>query len=188
MTSTKFGTVISFPERHAVHLCHLGTLLLCSSISPFLFAAHPKSCISTSEAATLTSKDICIQAHVYDVVELSDGTRFLDVCPPDTPDSQCLFTVISPREDREQVGELRQYRNTDVHLRGTVQPMHGRSGMTLSHARQFNGGPPKFKPNPNLLPGFNGEQSKPPISDPNLRTHGAHRAFMNTRDQESLGK
>jgi hypothetical protein len=151
-------------------------------------AAHPKACVPAAEAAALTSKDVCIEAHVYDVVELPDGTRFLDVCPPETPDSQCQFTVISLREDRDQVGELRQYRNADVHLRGIVQPMHGRSGMMLSHARQFNGGPPKFKPNPNLLRGFTGEQSKPPISDPNLRSHGGHRSFMNTHDQQSLAR
>jgi hypothetical protein len=56
--------------------------------------------------------------------------------------------------------------------------------MMLSHARQFYGGPPKFRPNPKLLRGFSGEQSKPP--DPNLRPHGGHRAFMNLRDQETL--
>src|SRR5262245_24799632 len=83
-----------------------------------VFAAHSRPCISADEAATLTNKDVCIQTHIYDVVELSDGTRFLDVCAPDTPDAQCQFTVISLREDREQVGELRQFRNADVHLRG----------------------------------------------------------------------
>ena len=40
------------------------------------------------------------------------------------------------------------------HVRGIVQPMHGRAGMVLSHARQFYGGPPKFKPNPLLIRGF----------------------------------
>ena len=151
-----------------------------------VFAANSKSCVAIGDAAKLVNKDVCIQAHVYDVVELPDGIRFLDVCAPETPDDQCPFTVISLREDREQVGELRQFRDADVHLRGIVQPMHGRSGMVLSHARQFYGGPPKFKPNPKLLHGFSGEQSKPPISDPNLRPHGGHRSFMNSRDQEPL--
>lgn len=161
--------------------------VLCAAASP-LFAAHPKPCVSTDEAAKLTNKDVCIQAHVYEIVELPDGTRFLDVCPPDTPDASCRFTIVSLREDREQVGELRKFRDADVHIRGIVQPMRGRSGMVLSHVRQFYGGPPKFKPNPKLLHGFTGEQSKPPISDPNLRPHGGHRAFMNTRDQESMPK
>jgi hypothetical protein len=157
-------------------------LLLC----PIAGAAHPKTCIPAREAAKLVNKDVCIDAHVYDVVELPDGTRFLDVCTPDTPDANCRFTIVSLREDREEVGELRKFRDADVHLRGIVQPMHGRSGMVLSHARQFYGGPPKFKPNPKLLRGFSGERSKPPIGDPNLRPHGGHRAFMNSRDQESL--
>lgn len=150
------------------------------------FAAHSKSCITTDDAAKLTNKDVCIQAHVYEVVELPDGTRFLDVCAPDTSDTQCHFTVVSLREDRTEVGELQRYRDADVHIRGIVQPMHGRSGMILSHARQFYGGAPKFKPNPKLLRGFSGEQSRPAIADPNLRPHGGHRAFMNFRDQETI--
>jgi hypothetical protein len=39
-------------------------------------------------------------------------------------------------------------------------------------------------PNPQLARGFNAEDSRPPIHDPNLRTQGAARAFMNTRNQE----
>jgi hypothetical protein len=148
------------------------TMLLCSVAA---FAAPPKTCIPVDEAAKLANKDVCVEAHVYDVVEMADGTRFLDVCSPDTPDARCPFTIVSLREDREQVGELRSYRNADVHIRGIVQSMSGRSGMLLSHTRQFHGGPPKFRPNSKLLHGFTGEQSRPPIADPNLRSHGGHR-------------
>jgi hypothetical protein len=151
------------------------SVLLCPVIA---FASHPKPCLTSSEAAKLLNKDICISAHVYDVVELPDGTRFLDVCPPDTPDVQCRFTIVSSPADRTEVGELRKYRDMDVHVRGIVQAMHGRTGMVLSHERQFHGGPPKFRPNPKLLHGFSGEQAQPPISDPNLRPQGGHRGFM----------
>ena len=65
-----------------------------------------------------------------------------------TTDDQCRFTVVSYREDHDEVGELKKYRDMDVQIRGIVQPMHGRAGIVLSHARQFYGGPPKFKPNP----------------------------------------
>ena len=164
----------------------LEILLVCSGTCSSLLAAHPKSCITTDEATKLVKKDVCVNVHIYDVVELPDGTRFMDVCAPDTPDEKCSFTIVSLREDREDVGELRKYRDADVHVRGIVQSMHGRDGMVLSHARQFNGGPPKFKPNPKLLRGFSGEQEKPPIADPNLRPHGGHRAFMNLKDQETL--
>lgn len=82
------------------------------------------------------------------------------------------------REDREQVGELRRYRDTDVRIRGIVQQMRGRSGMLLSHVRQFHGGPPRFRPNPKLLHGFGGDQSRPPVADPNMKTHGRHRSFI----------
>jgi hypothetical protein len=147
-------------------------------------AAKPKPCVPADQAAQALNKDICISAHIYDVVQLQDGTRFLDVCSPQTSDDQCRFTVVSLPEDRSEVGELTKYRDADVQIRGIVRPMHGRAGMVLSHARQFNGGPPRFKPNPLLARGFTAEQERPPLSDPNLRSQGGHRAFMNTRDQE----
>ncbi len=164
-------------------LHRLVVVFLCAQ--GMLFAASPKPCLTADEASKLLNKDVCVSAHVYDVVELPNGTRFLDVCTPETPDDACRFTVVSMAEDRDEVGELRKYKDMDVRIRGLVQPMHGRAGMVLSHARQFSGGPPKFKPNPKLAYGFNAEQSRPPISDPNLRSQGSRRAFMNTRDQET---
>jgi hypothetical protein len=162
----------------------LATLAICAPT--FTLAAKPKPCVSAGQATQILNKDICISAHIYDVVELPDGTRFLDVCPPQTPDDQCRFTVVSLPADRTEVGELTKYRDADVQIRGIVQPMHGRAGMVLSHARQFYGGPPKFKPNPLLARGFSAENERPPISDPNLRSQGGRRAFMNTRDQETV--
>ncbi|MGB6692486.1 MAG: hypothetical protein WBE76_31980 [Terracidiphilus sp.] len=159
---------------------------LLAAIAPLAaFAAKAKPCMTAEEAAQMVNKDICISAHVYDVVELPDGTRFLDVCSPQTPDEACRFTIVSLWEDREDVGELAKYRDTDVQVRGIVRPMHGRTGMVLSHARQFYGGPPKFRPNPKLAHGFSGEQDRPPILDPNLRAQGGRRSFMNSRDVET---
>src|ERR1039458_9649175 len=149
-------------------------LALLAALSPALaFAGQQKPCLTADEATKLVNKDVCVSAHIYEVVELPDGTRFLDVCTPETPDERCRFTVMSLQEDRDEVGELRKYRDMDVRIRGIVRPMHGRAGMVLSHARQFYGGPPKFKPNPKLVRGFNGEQEKAPVSDPNLRSQGA---------------
>ena len=159
--------------------------LVCVCTPGLVFAAGPKTCMTADEASKLVNKDVCVSAHVYNVVELPNGTRFLDVCTPDTPDAECRFTIVSLADDRDEVGELRKYRDMDVRIRGMVQPMHGRAGMVLSHARQFYGGPPKFKPNPMLARGFNGEQHRPPVSDPNLRSQGSGRTFMNTRDQET---
>jgi len=168
-------------------MCRVGWLVLLTALSPALaFAGQPKPCVTADEATKLVDKDVCVSAHIYDVVELPDGTRFLDVCTPDTPDEKCRFTIVSLWEDREEVGELRKYRDMNVQVRGIVRPMHGRAGMVLSHARQFYGGPPKFKPNPKLARGFNGEESRPPLYDPNLRSQGGRRAFMNTRDKETL--
>ena len=164
-------------------LCWLVLLALAAPLPAF--AAAQKPCVTAEEASKLVNKDVCVTAYVYDVAQLPDGTRFLDVCTPQTPDEGCRFTIMSLWKDRDEVGELRKYRDMKVQIRGIVQPMHGRAGMVLSHARQFSGGPPKFKPNPKLARGFNAEQSRPPVNDPNLRSQGAGRAFMNTRDQET---
>jgi hypothetical protein len=169
-----------------VTLRRFGWIVLFAALLPALaFGGSPKPCVTADEATQLVNKDVCVTAHIYDVVQLPDGTRFLDVCTPQTPDEQCRFTIVSPWEDREDVGELRRYRDLDVQVRGIVRPMHGRAGMVLSHARQFHGGPPKFKPNPLLARGFTAEQSRPPLNDPNLRSQGGHRAFMNTREKET---
>jgi hypothetical protein len=150
-----------------------------------MLAAAPRHCVSAEEAGQFLNKDVCISAHVYDVVELKDGTRFLDVCTPGTPDEECRFTVVSLWSDRDTVGELSKYRDRNVEIRGIVEPMHGRAGLVLSHARQFSGGPPKFRANPMLARGFGADESRPPVNDPNLRSQGGRRSLMNTRDQET---
>jgi hypothetical protein len=151
----------------------------------FGYAGSLKSCVPAADAQKYLNKDICIIAHVYDVARLSNGTQFLDVCPPEVLDAQCKFTIVSLRQDSDDVGELAKYRAMNVHVRGIVEPMHGRAGMVLSHARQFDGGPPKFRPNALLVRGFQGDSEGPAVDDPDQRAHGGHRAFMNSRDQES---
>jgi hypothetical protein len=159
--------------------------LACSCLGACLSAHAAQKCVPADEASKHLNKDVCVTAHVYDVVELPDGTRFLDVCTPQTPDDHCRFTMVSYWEDRDEVGELRKYKDMDVQVRGIVRSMHGRSGIVVNHARQFYGGPPKFKPNPMLARGFSAEQDHPPVSDPNLRSQGGGRSFMNTRNQET---
>jgi hypothetical protein len=157
-----------------------------------LFAAVPafagkqqKPCVTPEDATKNLNKDICVQAHVYDVVELPDGTRFLDVCTPETPDDKCRFTIVSLREDRDTVGDLEKLKDANIEVRGIVAAMHGRSGLVLSHARQFYGGPPKFKPNPRLARGFTGDAEKPAVKDPNLQPQGRGRVWMNTKEKET---
>ena len=161
-------------------------LVLFAAMTVPSFGARPKPCVTAEEASKMVNKDVCITAHVYEVVQLPDGTQFLDICTPETPDERCRFTIVSFWGDRDEVGELRKYRDMDVRVRGIVRSMHGRAGMVVNHARQFYGGPPKFKPNPRLARGFGGEQEHPPIADPNLRSQGRGRVFMNTRDREAL--
>lgn len=145
-----------------------------------------KTCLAIDEAAKQPNKDVCITAHVYALVELADGVRFLDVCPPDLPDAQCRFTLLSLPSDQDEVGDLRKYRDQDISVRGVVRATHGRMGMVISHIRQFSGGPEKFRPNPRLLKDFNAQSDRAPVHDPNLASTGRHRGFMNSRDQEPL--
>ncbi len=145
-----------------------------------------QSCVTVAEAALRPNAELCVSAHVYDVVELPDGTRFLDVCPPAEPDTTCGFTIVSQAADLREVGDLSRFRNKDVHVRGVVRITHGRMGLTVSHARQFRGGAEKFRPNPLLARGFDGQSTRMAVRDPNLASSGRHRAFMNNREQETV--
>lgn len=169
-------------------MLHITMLGMIAAASPCWAGGKQKPCVSADQATKMVNKDVCVTAHIYDVVELPDGTRYLDVCSPDTPDARCRFTIINPWEDREQVGDLRKYRDMDVQVRGIIKPMRGRAGLVLSHVRQFYGGPPRFTPNPRLLHGFTGDKDRPPVRDPNLRNSGGTRSFMNARSQEPLQK
>ncbi len=148
----------------------------------FFFSAillAEKACYSPENALAHQNKDVCVAAHVYDVVELADGTRFLDLCSPETTDDQCRLTVMSTNGDRKTVGDLSQYRAQDIRIRGVVRPFGGRAEILLSDARQFHGGAEKFQPNPALLHGFSAEDGKPAIGDPNLKS-GRHRSVFQT--------
>ncbi len=144
------------------------------------------ACVSAEDAGKTPNKDVCVSAHVFEVVELADGTRFLDICPADVADDACRFTLLSLPGDREDVGDLRRYRDQNVTVRGIVRATHGRMGIVISHVRQFNGGPEKFRPNPRLLKDFNGQSDRMPVRDPNLAGSGRHRGFMNSNDKEAL--
>jgi hypothetical protein len=142
----------------------LGLLLLSSAP----LQAAPRVCHPASEAARYTGKDICITAHIYDIAQLRDGTRFLDTCSPETSDEDCRFTIASLPQDRREAGNLESLPGRDIELRGVVHSVNQRSLIYLSNARQLHGGPEKFRPNPALLRGFSAEDGKTPVHDPSL--------------------
>jgi hypothetical protein len=144
-------------------------LLLPLSLLPILGArAAAHSCHPAADAARYAGKDICITAHVYNIAQLRDGTRFLDTCSAETSDADCRFTIASLPQDTRDVGDLNGLRDKDIELRGMVHSVNDRSLMYLSDARQLHGGAEKFHPNPALLIGFGAEQSKAPVHDPSL--------------------
>jgi hypothetical protein len=111
---------------------------------------------------------------VYDVIDLADGTRFLDVCSPETSDEACHFTIISLRQDREDVGSLQDLRGRQIEIRGVVHSFSGRAGIILSAARQLHGGAEKFRPNPALIKGFSAADGKSAFDDPAFKSGGHH--------------
>ena len=136
--------------------------------------AATKPCFSMPEASEHLNQDVCIRAHVYDVVELADGTRFLDVCSPETSDEACHFTIISLRQDRNEVGGLQELRGQEIEIRGVVHSFSGRAGIILSASRQLHGGAEKFRPNPALIKGFSAADGKSAFDDPAFKS-GGHR-------------
>lgn len=142
--------------------------------------ASIRECFPPESASRHVNKDICVAGHVYDVIELSDGTRFLDLCSPDIPDEQCRFSIVSLKADRKEVGDLNRYREQDIQVRGIVRPFNYRTEIVLSHERQFHGGSEKFRPNPALLKGFSAEDSETAFRDPGSRS-SHHKSSFNKR-------
>ena len=186
MTSERVRRILSFAAIFAAATWISAPALHAFAGAPPATKQEAQACISVADAtqAINQNKDVCVSAHVYDVVELSDGTRFLDVCAADLPDDQCRFTFVTLRADRSDVGDLRKYRDQEVQVRGVIRTTHGRMGIVISHVRQFSGGPEKFRPNPKLLRDFNGQSDRMPVRDPNLASSGHHRSFMNPSDKE----
>ncbi len=147
---------------------------------PVALAQGARPCYSPDEAIAHANKDICISAHVYDVVEMADGTRFLDVCKPDLPDDECRFTIVSRKADRKNVGDLELYRNQDITIRGTVRVSDTQGVLVLNDAKQFHGGKEKFVPNPALLRGFSAEEGRTALNDPAMKS-GHHRSIFKSR-------
>ena len=130
-------------------------VILLLAAQRWLLAGASKPCISTDSARQKLNKDIRISAHIYDVVQfLGDGTRFLDVCSCRkssrfSTNAASLSSAFGSDQEAIQFWRSRSIlsRHQDVTIRGTVQAMNGRSGIVLSHSRQFSGGPPRFRPN-----------------------------------------
>jgi hypothetical protein len=137
-------------------------------------SATARPCYDFPQASQHLNQDVCIRAHVYDVVELADGTRFLDVCSPETTDAACHFTIVSLSQDRRDVGSLEPLRDRQIEIRGTVHSFADRAGIILSNQRQLRGGPEKFRPNPALMKGFSAADSKSAFDDPAFRSGGHH--------------
>src|SRR5271156_517265 len=155
-------------------LAFLWLAVVGSGVSLPSLAADMKPCFDIQQAGQRLNQNVCVRAHVYDVIELADGTRFLDVCSPETSDAACRFTIISLRQDRKEVGDLQSLRSQEVEIRGTVHSFADRAGMILSHQRQLHGGAEKFRPNPALLKGFSAADGKSAFDDPAFKS-GGHR-------------
>jgi hypothetical protein len=134
------------------------------------FAERP--CYAPALVSEHAGQDICLNAHVYAVIDSEDGTRYLDVCPASSPDKTCLVTVISLAADRKSVGTLQALADTDIRLRGVLHATEGHYYLLLSDARQLRGGPEKFRPNPELMRGFAADSGAMAFRDPATRSRG----------------
>ncbi len=140
--------------------------LICLTVPAFA----AMTCVAPDQTASMLNKDVCVKAHVYNVVQLKSGTRFLDTCAPATPDSACQFTVISLPEDRKEVGPLDALNGQDIQIRGKVRSFPDHREIILSHSRQLHGGKEKFRPNPALMKRFSAQEHSMAFRDPNARS------------------
>ena len=125
------------------------------SFSSAAWAKH--ACIAPDQALQHVHKNVCVEAHVYRVVDASDGTHFLDVCSPQTSDADCHFFLLSSDEDKKSTGSLQSLVGQTIQIRGTIHTIQGRADMVYSSKQQLHGGKEKFHPNPQLVTGFSAE-------------------------------
>jgi hypothetical protein len=139
-------------------------------------AVAKRACIPPDQTLEHLHKNVCVEAHVYRVVNGTDGIRFLDVCSPETSDTDCHFFILSSVEDKKSVGNLDQLVGQTIQIRGTLLPIQGRADMILSSKEQLHGGKPKFHPNPQLAKSFSAENGGQGFSPHNGigGQHGVH--------------
>ena len=143
-------------------------------ICPVALAKH--ICLPPDQALQHLHKNVCVEAHVYRVVDAIDGIRFLDVCSPETSDADCHFFIISSTEDKKSVGNLDKLVGQTIQIRGKILPIQGRADMILSSKEQLHGGKPKFHPNPQLVKSLASENGAQKFSTHNGvgGQHGVH--------------
>jgi hypothetical protein len=139
-------------------------------------AVAKPACIAPEQTLQHLHRNVCVEAHVYRLVDASDGIRFLDVCSPETSDADCHFFIISSVEDKKSVGNLDQLVGKTIQIRGKLLPIQGRVDMILSSQEQLHGGKPKFHPNPRLAKTFSAENGGQGFSPHNGvgGQHGVH--------------
>ena len=149
-------------------------LFLLSALMPAAIAhARTPACSPADDARLHSSEDICLQAHVFDIVTVAGGTRFLDLCSPDTSDDACHVSVVSYAKDRKQVGDIEAVRGKDISIRGALQNYNGHYVLVLNDERQLRGGAAHFTPDPRLLRSTSAESGED--KSPELRVNFHHR-------------
>ncbi|MGH9616039.1 MAG: hypothetical protein ACRD28_04790 [Acidobacteriaceae bacterium] len=154
-------------------------ILLTVPVAFFLFcstAVAKHACISPGQAMQHLHKDVCVEAHIYRIVDASDGIKFLDVCSPQTSDADCHFFIISSSEDKKSVGNLENLVGKTIQIRGRILPIQGRADMVFNRKEQLHGGKQKFRPNPQLVRSFAAENGGQGFSPRNGvgGQHGVH--------------
>lgn len=115
------------------------------------------ACIPPDQAIRHLHHEVCVEAHVYRVVDATDGIHFLDVCSPETADADCHFFLLSSDEDKKFTGNLQQLVGQTIQIRGKIRTLQGHADMVFSSRQQLHGGKEKFHPNPQLFQTFSAE-------------------------------
>lgn len=155
----------------------LSALLLATPAN--LWAA--RHCYPPDEASQHLGQKVCIVAHVYREINLDDGSRILDLCPPGQT-ADCPFAVVSLNRDRKHVGDLHRLIDHQIEIVGKVEPIRKRTEILLRRKNQIlsvltaeevaeqassnktSDRKGRFHANPTLLKSFNASQNRAPIS------------------------
>ena len=136
----------------------LSVPIVCLLFSSSALAKH--ACIPPDQAIHHLHHDVCVEAHVYRIVDAGDGIHFLDVCSPQTSDANCHFFLLSSDEDKKFTGNLQSLVGQTIQIRGKIRTLQGHADMIFNSKQQLHGGSEKFHPNPALLQSFSAENGQ----------------------------
>ena len=161
----------------------LAAIVLCTPT--LVFAAKPRPCVTADQAAQMLNKDICVSAHIYDVVSFptaqassTSARRRPPTSDAASPSSAWPRTAAKSANSANTATRMCRFEALSVPC--AAAPAWYSAMPASSTAARRNSGPIPCSPTASCGAGAASHSRSRPASP------GGRRAFMNTQDRELL--